>query len=285
MQYGFVIPGGDFRTFGDLASEAEAAGWDGIFIPDAVSIEAKGFPASDWFDPWIALAVMAQQTQRIKLGPMIAAVPRRRPWQLAREVLTLDHLANGRMILPVGLGAAEDDGGFYKVGEAMELKVRAQKLDESLEIIAGLWRGKSFTFSGEHFKVQKMTMLPKPVQSPRIPIWVVGVWPKTKSMNRVLRYDGIVPQKYRENKNTFPSITLDDIRAIKQFIVEHRQEATPFDIVTEGTTPGKNRKKAVQQIHSLAEAGATWWMETMWAAPPGKNNVLTRIKQGPPRLD
>lgn len=285
MQYGFVIPGGDFRAFGDLAAEAEAAGWDGIFVPDALSIESKGFPASDWFDPWIALAVMAQQTQRIKLGPMIAAVPRRRPWQLAREVLTLDHLSNGRMILPAGLGAAEDDGGFYKVGEAMELKVRAQKLDECLEIIAGLWRGKPLTFSGEHFKVQEMTMLPKPVQSPRIPVWVVGVWPKSKSMNRVLRYDGIVPQKYREDKYTYPSITLDDIRAIKRFIVEHRQETTPFDIITEGTTPRKNGKKTAQQVQAFAEAGATWWMETMWTASPEKNKVLTRIKQGPPRLD
>ncbi len=285
MQYGFVIPGGDFRTFGDLASEAEAAGWDGIFIPDALSIETQGFPASDWFDPWIALALIAQQTQRIKLGTMITALPRRRPWQLAREVLTLDHLSNGRMILSVGLGAAEDDGGFYKVGEAMELKVRAQKLEEGLEIIGGLWKGEPCTFKGEHFQVQEMTMLPKPVQSPRIPLWVVGVWPKKKSVNRALRWDGIILQKYREDKNSYPLLTADDLREVAQYIAEHRHEKSPFEIITGASTPGKHRKKALAIVRPFAEAGATWWLESMWTTSPDNNKVLTRIKQGPPRLD
>src|SRR6185503_20835453 len=93
-------------------------------------------------------------------------------------------------------GAAEDDGGFFKVGEAMDIKVRAELLDEGLAIVAGLWSGKPFKFNGGHYTIKEMTMLPAPVQSPRIPVWVPGVWSKEKSMRRALNWDGIIPQKY-----------------------------------------------------------------------------------------
>ncbi len=170
MQYGFIIPNGDTQSFPELAAEAEAAGWDGIFIPDCISIETEQFPASPWYDPWILLAVMAMRTRHIRIGTMLSAPSRRRPWKLARETVTLDHLSNGRLILAVGLGAAGDDAGFYKVGEAMDIKIRAQLLDESLEILTGLWSGQPFSYDGEHYHVQTMTLLPPPVQSPRIPI-------------------------------------------------------------------------------------------------------------------
>ncbi len=110
MKYGFIIPFGDVRTIPKLAESVEAAGWDAVFIPDC-------------------------------FGTMLTPLSRRRPWKVARETVTLDHLSNGRLILPVGLGAAGDDAGFYKVGEVMERKTRAKLLDESLEIITGLWSG------------------------------------------------------------------------------------------------------------------------------------------------
>jgi hypothetical protein len=197
MQYGIIIQSGDARTFSELACEAEAAGWDAVFIPDAIDIGFSKDSAYPLFDPWVVLAGMAMRTERIRIGTILTPVSRRRPWKLARETTTLDHLSGGRLILAVGLGAAEHDGGFYKVGEAMELKVRAKLVDESLEILGGLWSGKPFSFSGEHYNMQEMTMLPRPVQSPRIPVWVVGVWPKQKSMERALRWDGIIPQKYK----------------------------------------------------------------------------------------
>jgi alkanesulfonate monooxygenase SsuD/methylene tetrahydromethanopterin reductase-like flavin-dependent oxidoreductase (luciferase family) len=284
MQYGFVLPGGEIRDFGEYAVAAERAGWDAIFIPDALSIETKNYPAFDWFDPWVVLAVMAERTERIKLGTMLTALPRRRPWKLAREVSTLDHLSNGRMILASGVGAAEDDGGFYKVGEAMDLKVRAEMMGEGLEIIDGLWRGKPYSFSGEHYKVEKMTMLPKPLQKPRVPLWVVGVWPKSKSVNRALRWDGLIVQTYREDKRTMPVTTPDDIRNIKQYVEKHRKKKTPFEIITGVPTPGKNRKKAAAMVQPFLQAGATWWLDALWSAKD-KQVVLTRIKQGPPRLD
>src|SRR5579863_3832057 len=150
MHYGFVIPGGDVHTIPELTVEAEAAGWDGVFIPDCISIETESYPASPWYDPWILLAVMAERTSRVRIGTMLTPVSRRRPWKLARETMTLDHLSHGRMILPVGLGAAGDDAGFYKVGEALDMKVRAQIMDECLDILNGLWSGKPFAYNGTH---------------------------------------------------------------------------------------------------------------------------------------
>src|SRR5215469_871903 len=226
MKYGFIIPGGDVREHGEMAFEAEAAGWDGIFIADAISIETKTVRAFPWHDPWVLLAVMAMRTERIRIGTIIAAVPRRRPWKMARETVTLDHLSGGRLTLGVGLGAAEADGGFYKVGEAMDLKTRASRMDEGLEIMAGLWKGKSFSFSGEHYSVEKMTMLPPPVQSPRIPIWVVGVWPKEKSMRRALRWDGIIPQKFKATGSDMPDH--DFIRTVKAYVSEHHPQPDRF---------------------------------------------------------
>src|SRR6185312_11694486 len=126
-----------------------------------------------------------------------------------------------------------------------------------------------------------------PVQSPHIPIWVVGAWPRTKSMQRVLRYDGIIPAKMND-KGAFVEITPDDLRAIKDFVHERRSQETPFDIVMEGETPGDDYEKANAIIGPLAQAGLTWWLEAIWSsaqARGGLEGMRTRIKQGPPRVN
>jgi hypothetical protein len=278
MRYGFVIDGGDVPTIAELTQRAEATGWDGVFIADALAIETKEFPAFPWFDPWIALAVMAMRTERIRIGTLVTPVSRRRPWKLARETVTIDHLSNGRLTLGVGLGAASDDGGFYKVGEAIDLKTRAQQLDEGLAILAGLWSGEPFSFSGEHYRVQEMTMLPAPAQSPRIPIWVVGVWPKQRSVRRALSWDGIILQKYR----TMERMTPAEVGALRQLIAEQRPQATPFDIVVGGQTPGDDHSQAAQTVRPFVEAGATWWLESLW--PFSIDQARARIERGPPGL-
>lgn len=277
MQYGFIIEGGDAETIIELTEQAEAAGWDGVFISDAIAIQGPGGKAFDWFDPWIVLSVMASRTKRIRIGTIITPVSRRRPWKLARETVTLDHLSKGRLTLGVGLGAAKDDGGFCKVGEAMDLTERAQLMDEGLEIIEGLWSGKPYSFTGEHYKVDKLTMLPKPVQSPRIPVWVVGVWPKQKSLRRALRWDGIIPQKYQSMSRMTPA----EVRELKRYVDENREQTTPFDILAGGETPGNNIKQAVKQVLPFEQAGATWWLESRMTS---LKKVRERINQGPPRL-
>lgn len=279
MQYGFVVDGWDIRTIGDLAEEAENAGWDGLFISDAIAVSAEGFPDFDFFDPWVGLAVMAMRSQRLRIGTMITAVPRRRPWKLARETLSIDHLSKGRLILGVGLGAAEHDGGFCKVGEPMDLKARAQRLDEGLAILTGLWTGKPFSFSGEHYHVDEMKMLPPVVQSPRIPIWVPGVWQKAKSMERPLKWDGIIPQKYK----SMSRMTAAEIGELKRFVDDHRKQDSPFDIIAGGETPGTNRAAAVKKVRPYVKAGATWWLESKWTF--SSEEVSERVKQGPPRVE
>jgi Luciferase-like monooxygenase len=282
LRYGFVIPGGEANEIVAMAREAEEAGWDGVFIPDCIAIETAEHPASPWFDPWVLLSAMATLTTRVRLGTMLTAVSRRRPWKLARETMTLDHLSGGRLILPVGLGAL-DDVGFGKVGEPTDRKTRAELLDEGLDILTGLWSGKPFSYQGKHHTLDEMTFLPPPVQTPRISIWVAGAWPREKSMARVLRYDGLLPDKI-DADGARDNVTPDDLRAMKLYIEERRTAATPFDIVYEGRTPGDDPARAAEIVRPYAEAGTTWWMEAMWEAPNTPADVRARIQQGPPRV-
>ncbi len=281
MQYGFIIPGGDIHTILEMAQEAEEAGWDGVFYWDGICIEGAG----PLYDPWATLAAIALRTSRVRIGAVLTPPSRRRPWKLARETVTVDHLSHGRLVFPVGLGAL-DDGGFTKVGEATERKERAELLDESLEIITGLWSGQPFSFHGQHFQVEEMTFLPPPVQSPRIPIWVVGAWPRDKSMQRVLRYDGLLPTKLNAD-GSLAEVTPADLSAIGAYIAEHRgaDKTTPFDIIWEGETPADDPEKARSLVRPWAEAGATWWMESRWGNPTRLDESRNRIRQGPPRID
>jgi hypothetical protein len=280
MLYGFIIPRGDIQTIIEMAVEAEAASWDGVFYWDGICIEGVG----PMFDPWVVLGAIALRTSRIRIGAMLTPPSRRRPWKLARETVTVDHLSGGRLILPVGLGAL-DDGGFAKVGEPTDRKTRAELLDESLQILTGLWSGKPFSFAGKHYHLDEMTFLPPPVQQPRIPIWVVGAWPRTQSMARVLRYDGLLPDK--RNPDGTPAkeaLTPDDYREMKAFVEERRSATTPFDIIREGETPGDAPDEAAAIVRPWAEAGATWWMESRWDFATPMEAVRERIRQGPPRI-
>jgi alkanesulfonate monooxygenase SsuD/methylene tetrahydromethanopterin reductase-like flavin-dependent oxidoreductase (luciferase family) len=155
------------RTLADLAQLAEEAGWDGFFLEDFIT----HWQGRETYDPWLALAAMAMRTTHIRLGTIVTALPRRRPWKLAREVLTLDHLSSGRMILGVGLGGGGDIDQF---GEVSDVKQRAQMADEAIDILKGLWHGEPFTYQGQHYQVNEALFLPKPVQTPHIPIWVGG---------------------------------------------------------------------------------------------------------------
>lgn len=277
MKYGFVLPYGDARTAANFARDAEQAGWDGFFVWEPV-----------WgVDAWVALTAAAMQTERIRLGTMLTPLSRMRPWKLASETATLDQLSNGRVILAVGLGAL--DSGFAAFGEVTDRKMRAELLDEGLDILTGLWRGQPFSYTGKHYTIQETTFMvpPSPVQQPRIPIWVVGAWPRMRSMRRVLRYDGLLPSVQGEDAS-WRAATPDDIRAMRDFIVAERTETTPFDIIMEGTTPGDDPAQAAATVRQWQEVGVTWWIESMWEQPAnaeGQRAVHQRLRQGPPRLD
>ncbi len=276
MKYGFVLPYGDARTAADLAYEAEQAGWDGFFVWEPV-----------WgIDAWVSLTAAAMRTQRIRLGTLLTPLSRMRPWKLASETATLDNLSNGRVILPVGLG--DPDSGFEAFGEVTDRKTRAELLDEGLDILTGLWRGQPFSYIGKHYKTKETQFYPPPppVQQPRIPIWVVGAWPSKKSMQRVLRYDGLLPQVLKPTEGTSRSAQradIDDLRAMRAYITTHRTDPAPFDIVIEGETPGDDRQEAAKIVTPWAEAGVTWWLEAFWDADT-QDQVRQRIQQGPPDI-
>jgi len=132
-----------------------------------------------------------------------------------------------------------------------------------------------------------VTFVPPPVQQPRIPIWVVGAWPRPKSLRRALQWDGILPTKILKD-GSFADMTPADIQELKTLIEQHRPGGTPFEIVMEGETPGSDPVAATDQLQPLAQAGVTWWIESVWATPEtqgGVEGMLKRIQQGPPRLD
>ncbi|MBV8206917.1 MAG: LLM class flavin-dependent oxidoreductase [Acidobacteria bacterium] len=274
MRYAYCINAADdFNAVVDLACEAEQAGWDGFFIPDGLAIEVPNAGPFPLFDPWVLLGAMAARTSRIRIGTMITPVPRRRPWKLARECVTVDHLSRGRLIFSAGLGAAEDDAGFHKVGEAMDLPTRAERLDEGLAVIDGLWKGTPLAFSGRHFRVDGMAMAPLPVQKPRIPVWVVAVWPKPKSLRRILAWDGVISQKYK----SYGPLAPDEIRRLRDYVAEHRPGLNSFDIITGGST-SKGKGNVVKPY---SDAGATWWVESDMSAGTVQK-CFDRVRAGPP---
>jgi alkanesulfonate monooxygenase SsuD/methylene tetrahydromethanopterin reductase-like flavin-dependent oxidoreductase (luciferase family) len=277
MKFGFIVTTGDPRTIGELAAEAEQAGWDGVFYYDAIAIGD-----AESYDPWVVMAAMAMRTERVRIGAIVTPPSRRRPWKLAREAMTLDRLSNGRLILPVGLGTL-DDAGFANVGEPTEARIRAEMLDESLTILTGLWSGEPFAFEGRHYRFGPMTFRPTPVQRPRIPIWVIGAWPHERSMRRAVRWDGIYVQA--QDANGKPASGPEPVREVVGYLGRERPSDlrdTPCDVVVEGTTPADDPVAAATLARAHADAGATWWIEADWANT-SVDAMRTRIAAGPPR--
>jgi alkanesulfonate monooxygenase SsuD/methylene tetrahydromethanopterin reductase-like flavin-dependent oxidoreductase (luciferase family) len=284
MQFGVILPNagiyGDARTLADLASVAEAAGWHGVFLWDTLHYQAEDVGVCD---PWIALAATAMRTERIHIGTMVAAPTRRRPWKMARETVTLDHLSRGRLILGVGAGDG-DDHGFSHFDEARDAKKRAQLLDESLAILQGLWSGRPFSYAGEHYHIKEITFLPPPVQTPRIPIWVAGVWPRQGPMERAARFDGVNAFAKRDD-GASANLTLAEIRDLKRYMDAHHTAPTPFDVVITGHVfDAVHDASARATLQAYAEAGVTWSLESIW---PERDiaDMRAAIAHGPPALE
>ena len=268
MRQGFVLPWGTARTAADYALAAERSGWDGFFVWDGV-----------WStDPWVSLTAAAMVTETIQLGTMLTPLSRRRPWKVAAETATLDDLCNGRLILATGLGAI--DTGFAAFGEVTDRRIRAELLDESLNIVTTLWRGEPFNHSGKHYRIDVPPGLPPPPPTPlrRIPVWVAGAWPRPKSMERVARWDGWLVE-VKPPGQTHQPVTAEAVAAGSEYLKE-RRDGRPIEIVVEGKTDPTTGRDDLAQ---WSEAGATWWLEAMWEAPAGDRAVLERIERGPAR--
>ena len=252
-------PFGDPRAAAELAGTAEEAGWDGYFSWDALPTWPDPPPA---YDPWVILSAVAVATTRMKIGTCVAVVPRYKPHLLARTLVSLDVLSGGRMILGVGLG----DGASIKVfGENAATRARAQKTDEALEIITRLWSEESVTYRGEHYTVEGFKLSARPVQKPRIPIWVGGDSPG--ALRRAARWDGWIGP----SANPLES-SPEDVRSIRARL-DALPGTTPLDIAWGGTTA------AGDSVTAYRDAGVTWWIEVLVGS---REEMLSRVAAGPP---
>jgi len=245
------------------AGLAETSSWDGFFLWDHIAV-AEGW---DHSDPWVELGAIAQVTDRIAIGPMVTPLPRRRPWVVARQATTVDHLSGGRLILGVGIGNPPEEE-FGRFGEPTDDRERADLLDEGLEILKGMWSGEPYSHSGEHLSVARSTFGPTPVQQPTIPIWVAAMWPNRRPMRRAARFEGVFPFK-------MGTWSVDEVLHLASIMNDFRGDLEGFDLVISGSFLDGSEFGG-----EYADAGATWYL----AVPrPGDtvDDVEAAIRRGP----
>jgi alkanesulfonate monooxygenase SsuD/methylene tetrahydromethanopterin reductase-like flavin-dependent oxidoreductase (luciferase family) len=272
MRYGAVLPGGTATEQVQLGVLAERCGWDGVFAWEA----AYGV------DPWSVLAAIAVRTSRVRLGTMLTPLPWRRPWKVASQVATVDQISAGRAVLAVGVGATETN--LPDTGEETGLRERAEMLDEGIDLIRALWDGKG-DYDGRHYRYHSgrtdLVAAVRPVQD-RIPLWVVGVWPGRKSMRRVLRCDGLIPQFRESGAVAGP----DGARAARLWLAENGARPD-LDLIADGETPAGDPGAAAGEARAWAKAGCTWWLETRWGVEEDLARRISamreRLEAGPPR--
>jgi alkanesulfonate monooxygenase SsuD/methylene tetrahydromethanopterin reductase-like flavin-dependent oxidoreductase (luciferase family) len=249
-----------------LSAEAEEAGWHGVFVWDNLRYRE---PVVDVADPWITLAAMATATERIRLGPMVTPLARRRPVKVARETATLDRLSGGRLTLGAGLGSDEFASEYSITGEELDDRRRASMLDESLEILAAAWSGEQVQHRGEHYTVDGMRFLPRPVQRPGVPVWIAGFYGKPRPLRRAARHQGFFPIELDHAEQLAEVVA--DLAALRR--EAGRDPTEPFDVVV-ALPPGSDPAPYVA-------AGATWWLvEFPWDAV-SVDQVRGVIRDGP----
>lgn len=245
-----------------LAAEAEAAGWHGVFVWDQLRWRA---PVRQTGDPWITLAAMATATEQVRLGPMVTPLPRRRPAKVARESAALDALSHGRLTLGVGIGGDRFAGELSKTGEQLDDRARGQMLDEALHILTAAWSGEPVHHRGQHYTIDGIEFLPRPVQRPGVPVWVAGFPGNAKPMRRAARYAGFFPANLDHP---------DQLAEVVAAIAELRADATaPYDIVV-GLPVGVDPRP-------YAEAGATWWLPEFVPEQVSEDRVRGVLRDGP----
>ena len=266
MNFGYS---GDVQILAELAVEAEEAGWDAVFLADHVNWKDKGFHV----DPWIALGLIADRTSRVMIGTAITPIARRRPTKLAREILTLHQLSGGRFILGAGNGAWSSE--FEDLGDPGDLKVRAEMLDEGLELLQKTWSGADFDHQGAHYRAKAQTFSTGSID---IPIWLGATWPSQKPFRRASRFDGVMAMS-QDFRNP---LSLNDVGEIGTLIAAHRKSDKPFSFGVALTT-SDDRTADIDRAKAYEAAGANWWMEGVWPPAETIEGLRKLVRSGPPR--
>jgi alkanesulfonate monooxygenase SsuD/methylene tetrahydromethanopterin reductase-like flavin-dependent oxidoreductase (luciferase family) len=257
-----------------LAVAAESSGWDGLSIWDSTGVSMGAAAA----DPFVALAGVAAATQRLRLILSVVALPRRRPQLVAQAAATLDRLSGGRLVL--GVGGGGDPGDFTAFGEPVDAPVRIARLDEAIEVVDALLRGETVHHQGPAFVVRDVAVGPRPIQQPRPPIWLGGMRPG--ALRRAARTDGWIAIAVAEDGsgiNLEPEAFARMVERVRAERAALERTAVPFDIalfaLSESSLPGLPR--------AYAEAGATWWLESLSPMRGSLTELLAVVAAGPPR--
>lgn len=271
MRYGLYLPihgPFDVDTLTDLARTGEQAGWDGFFIWDHITWTPDDSHVVT--DTTVALTSIALATEKIRFGALVTPLARRRPWKFAKETATLDRISGGRLVVGVGLGEPKDSEPF---GELTPPKVTAARLDEALTIVEKLWSGEPTTFRGEHFELTDAVLLPRPVQQPRIPVWVAGLWPNKPPFRRAARWNGALPLA---RGHMLMDLTPEELRDCRQFIVETRG-SEDVEMVYFAVTHERN----AENVAAYEAAGANWWLEAIHPLHETLDEFRARVEAGP----
>jgi alkanesulfonate monooxygenase SsuD/methylene tetrahydromethanopterin reductase-like flavin-dependent oxidoreductase (luciferase family) len=245
-----------------LAAEAEEAGWHGIFVWDHLRWQP---PVTHVADAWITLAAIAAATEQVRLGPMIMPLPRRRPAKAARETATLDRLSNGRLVVGVGIGSDRFGRELSATGEQLDDRLRGQMLDESLQILTAAWSGEPVHHHGQHYTIDGVQFLPRPVQRPGVPVWVAGFAGNAKPLRRAAGYDGFFPANLQHP---------DQLAEIVATIAQLRQHTIAAYDIAVGLALGVDPLPYVK-------AGATWWMPEFPPESVSLDRVRGVLRDGP----
>jgi alkanesulfonate monooxygenase SsuD/methylene tetrahydromethanopterin reductase-like flavin-dependent oxidoreductase (luciferase family) len=261
MRTGISIPPfTDVSTLVGLATDAEAAGWDGVFLWDHMQWDRR--LRLDVHDPWVLLGALAARTERVQLGTLVTPLARRRPWVVAKHLVTLDHLSGGRVVLGVGLGEPSD-ADFGDFGDPDTRQARAALVDEALPLLDRLLRGEPVAHHGEHFDVEA-DLRPAPVQQPRPPIWVAAIAPYSRPRERALRWDGIAPLAMPQG-----FMTPDELASYLDGV----DRPDRWDVVA-SWAPGV-------AAGEYADVGATWLIDGTWPEGDWVAEFRTRVRRGP----
>jgi alkanesulfonate monooxygenase SsuD/methylene tetrahydromethanopterin reductase-like flavin-dependent oxidoreductase (luciferase family) len=252
-----MMPSGELASVGvlqELARLAEAHDWDGFFLWDHI-LRPSAEPA-EIADTTVALTAVGLATQKIRFGPMVTPLARRRPQKLAREAMTLDRLSSGRLVLGLGLGV-DFVGELSRFGELTDPVLRGDQLDEGVDMLARLLSADPVEHRGRYFRASGVRLLPPPVQQPRVPIWMAATGERPRPIRRASHYEGLY----------VIDVDPPTVRRIAKIVGECRGDLDGFDIAVSVT--------ADTDLEAMAEAGATWGI---WAFQPGDALELIRAR-------